>query len=62
MVPQSKLPLPTVAPGEGHIVNHSQKERRYQCKRCRRTFSETKDTTLYRIHKPRWLLEAERTA
>jgi transposase-like protein len=32
-------------PGEGHIVIHSKKERRYQCKRCRRTFSETTDTT-----------------
>jgi hypothetical protein len=39
-------------------VIHSQKERRYQCKRCRKTFSETKDTALYRTHKPRWLLIA----
>src|SRR5215210_6300777 len=46
-------------PGEGHIVIHSQKERRYQCKRCRRTFSETTDTTaFYRIHKPKWLVLA----
>jgi hypothetical protein len=29
-------------------VIHSQKERRYQCKRCRRTFTETKETALYR--------------
>jgi IS1 family transposase len=43
-------------PGEGHIVIHSQKERRYQCKRCRRTFTETKDTALYRSHKPKWLV------
>jgi transposase-like protein len=28
-------------PGEGHVVIHSQKERRYQCKRCGRTFTET---------------------
>ena len=28
-------------PGEGHVVIHSRKERRYQCKRCCRTFSET---------------------
>ena len=27
--------------GEGHVVIHSQKERRYRCKRCGRTFSET---------------------
>ncbi len=45
-------------PREGHIVIHSQKERRYQCKRCGRTFSETKDTALYRTHKPRWLVLA----
>src|SRR5215210_3540209 len=45
-------------PGEGHIVIHSQKERRYQCKRCRRTFSETTDTAFYRMHKPKWLVLA----
>jgi hypothetical protein len=28
--------------GEGHIVIHSQRERRYKCKRCKKTFSETK--------------------
>ncbi|MBA3701554.1 MAG: IS1 family transposase, partial [Rubrobacteraceae bacterium] len=45
--------------GEGHIVViHSQKERRYRCKRCGRTFSETTDTVLYRIHKPKWLVVA----
>ena len=42
--------------GEGHVVIHSQKERRYQCKRCKKTFSETKGTALYRTHKPRWLV------
>ncbi len=35
--------------GEGHIRIHSQKERRYQCKRCRRTFSATAGTALYRV-------------
>jgi transposase-like protein len=44
--------------GEGHIVIHSQKERRYRCKRCGRTFTATKDTALYRLHKPRWLMLA----
>lgn len=44
--------------GEGHVVIHSQKERRYQCKRCRKTFTETKDTALYRSHKPRRLVIA----
>ncbi len=42
--------------GEGHIVVHGQKERRYQCKRCRRTFSQTKGTALYRMHKPKELV------
>ncbi len=37
--------------GEGHIVIHSRKERRYKCKRCEKTFSETKGTALYRAHK-----------
>lgn len=45
-------------PGEGHVVIHSQKERRYRCKRCGRTFTETKGTALYRIHKPNWLVIA----
>jgi transposase-like protein len=44
--------------GEEHIVIHSQKERRYRCKRCGRTFTETKDTAFYRMHKPRWLVLA----
>src|SRR5215210_7452148 len=43
-------------PGEAHIVIHSQKERRYQCQRCRRTFTETTDTAFYRRHKPKWLV------
>lgn len=42
--------------GEEHIVIHSQKERRYRCKRCSRTFSATKGTALYRIHKPKELV------
>jgi hypothetical protein len=42
--------------GEGHIVVHSQKERRYRCKRCSKTFSETKGTPLYRMHKPHELV------
>jgi transposase-like protein len=44
--------------GEGHVVIHSHKERRYQCKRCKRTFSERRGTALYRTHKPRWLVLA----
>jgi transposase-like protein len=39
-------------PGEGHVVIHSQRERRYQCKRCRKTFSATTGTALYRAHTP----------
>jgi hypothetical protein len=42
--------------GEGHIVIHSRKERRYKCKRCGRTFSATKGTALYRAHKPHELV------
>ena len=42
--------------GEGHVVIHSQKERRYRCKRCAKTFSETKGTALYRAHKPHELM------
>ena len=44
--------------GEGHIVIHSQKERRYKCKRCKKTFSETKGTALYRAHKSHELMVA----
>jgi transposase-like protein len=42
--------------GEGHIVIHSRKERRYRCKRCGRTFCATKGTALYRAHKPHELV------
>ena len=42
--------------GEGHIVIHSHKEKRYRCKRCQRTFSQTKGTALYRLHKPQELV------
>jgi transposase-like protein len=38
--------------GEGHIVVHSRREQRYQCKRCGTTFSATKDTPFYRLHHP----------
>jgi hypothetical protein len=44
--------------GEGHIVIHSQKERRYKCKRCHKTFSETRGTALYRAHKSHELVVA----
>jgi transposase len=37
---------------------HSQKERRYKCKRCKKTFSETKGTALYRVHKSHELVVA----
>src|SRR6266508_4726570 len=39
--------------GEGHVVIHSRAERRYQCKRCRRTFAETAGTALYRLRTAR---------
>lgn len=38
--------------GEGHIVIHSRRERRYQCKRCAKTFAATRGTAVYRAHKP----------
>jgi transposase-like protein len=38
--------------GEGNIVIHSQKENRYRCKTCGKTFSATKGTPFYRLHKP----------
>lgn len=41
---------------EGHIVVHSQLQKRYQCKRCKRTFSATKGTAFYRTHKPHELV------
>lgn len=37
--------------GKGNIKIHSQKERRYQCKVCGKTFVETKGTPFYRVHK-----------
>src|SRR3990172_7033885 len=37
--------------GEGNIVIHSKKERRYRCKVCDDTFVVTKGTPLYRVHK-----------
>ncbi len=42
--------------GEGHIVIHSQRERRYRCKRCAKTFRATKGTALYRAHTPHALV------
>lgn len=39
--------------GEGHIVIHSRAERRYRCKRCRRTFVGTAGAALYRLRTAR---------
>jgi transposase-like protein len=39
--------------GEGHVVIHSRAERRYRCRRCRRTFAETAGTALYRLRTAR---------
>jgi transposase-like protein len=36
---------------EGHVVIHSRRERRYQCRRCGKTFAATRGTALYRAHK-----------
>ena len=35
---------------------HSSAERRYQCKRCKKTFSATKGSAFYRAHKPHELV------
>lgn len=37
--------------GQGNIVVQSQKERRYLCKTCGKTFAATTGTPLYRLHK-----------
>jgi transposase-like protein len=37
--------------GGGNIVIHSQKQRRYKCNCCGKTFSETHGTSLYRVKK-----------
>ncbi len=42
--------------GRGNIVIHSRKKQRYRCTRCGKTSSATKDTALYRVHKPHALL------
>jgi len=42
--------------GEGAIVIHSQRDQRYRCKRCGKTFSATTGTALYRLHKPHALV------
>jgi len=42
--------------GAGAITIHSRKEHRYRCKRCGATFSATKGTALYRVHKPHALV------
>ncbi len=42
--------------GEAHVVILSRKERRYKCKRCAKTFSQTRGTVLYRAHKPHELI------
>ena len=37
--------------GLGNIANHSQKERRYRCRICKKTFAETTGTSLYGLKK-----------
>ena len=43
--------------GEGNIVIHSRKEKRYLCKTCNKTFCATKGTPFYRLHKPAELMK-----
>lgn len=42
--------------GKGNLGVHSQKEHRYVCHVCHRTFVETTGTVFYRLHKPRELV------
>jgi transposase-like protein len=42
--------------GRGTVRVHSQKERRYQCTVCGRTFAATRGTPLYRLHSPAGLV------
>jgi transposase-like protein/IS1 family transposase len=42
--------------GKGNITIHSQKERRYECQECNKTFAETKGTLFYQLKKPHELV------
>jgi len=44
--------------GAGNIGIHSQKKRRYRCHTCGDTFSATRGTPYYRLHKAAWLMTA----
>ena len=37
---------------QGHIGVHSRRQKRYRCKRCKRTFSHTRGTAFYQLKKP----------
>ena len=37
--------------GKGNIKIHSQKEKRYKCKECKKKFAQSKGTAYYKIHK-----------
>jgi len=53
--PRSVLCPTPDCPGNGaagEIRIHSRKERRFKCRRCRRTFAATRDTPFYRLHHP----------
>lgn len=42
--------------GQGNISIHSQKEKRYKCKECGKTFSERKGSLFYRLRSPEFLV------
>ncbi len=55
MDPQQVFCLNSACPargqvGQGNIHVHSQKDRRYRCDVCQKTFAETKGTPFYRLH------------
>ena len=47
--------------GEGHIVIHSRKERRYRCKRCGRTFSASGHSSASRRVNALWAMLRDET-
>src|SRR3990172_5371873 len=42
--------------GENNIVIHGQKEARYKCALCKKTFAATRSTPFYRLHHPAELM------
>jgi transposase-like protein len=54
--PEPDCPLRGIL-GQGNIVIHSQKERRYRCVACAHSFAETRDTPYFRRRYDPWLFQ-----